>query len=127
MIGITKPQAIAPTVNRIPKTKKAVLISPALKPRIRNWARFGAPAARNVPTLNQAPNTALAASQAGAKRMMRRFSIRLSHARSRTNTKGINATTYITATMVNASCPTWSCSLPPMAAPTARPTTVAAS
>ena len=75
-------------------------ISPELKPRIRNWLSFGAPAARNGPTLNHAPNTAFAANQAGAKRMMRRFNIRENRlrwwlaltrgavARSRTNRKG---------------------------------------
>jgi hypothetical protein len=99
---------------------------------------LGAPDARNGPTLNQAPSTALAASQAGAKRMMRRFIMRPSRfawpvltrgtqARSRTNRNGSRASTYRQATIVNDSWPNWSCSLPPSAAPNARPTTVAAS
>ena len=114
--GITNPHVIAPMVNRTPNTRYAVPISPGLKLRIRNWPRLGAPAARKGPTLNQAPSTALAASQAGAKRMMRRFIMRASrpawltftrgtHARSRTSRKGTSASTYIAATIVNASEP----------------------
>src|ERR1700674_3768238 len=97
---------MAPTVNTMPKTRYAVETSLGLKPRIKNWARLGTPVARYGPTLNQAPSTALAASHAGAKRMMRRFNIRDSRlrcdsltfgtqARSPTNRNGTRARTYV--------------------------------